>query len=72
MEQMKVEQNFTIRGKVVVLVSEFGGLKVYSEEREDSRTLFFVKNSDVIKRLIISADCGQNVGYISQCEFINP
>lgn len=67
---MKVEQNYTIDGVVVELIEEFAGVKVFESGEDDELMLYFVKNNNVCQRLKISADCAQNMGFVSECKFI--
>ena len=71
---MKLEQKFTIEGKIVTLIAEFAGLMVFESIEaadEGNITLFFVKNRNVCQRLEIETSYEQNTGFIiSQYEFI--
>lgn len=72
---MKVEKVLAIEGKYVYEVFRNGNIIVYqtSEEHEYSATLYFVNksNDEVMFKQHTEADCGQNVGYISNIDFIN-
>lgn len=66
-----LRSEFVIDGKVVVLEAEFNGIRVFIESESDDtqNKLYFVKGEKVIQVLRVSADCGQNVGYIDSIEF---
>ena len=67
---MKVEQRYVINNRPVDFVTEFGGLKVYGEGDDEAKVFYFVDKKDVVvKRLILSADYGQGVGYLSEVAF---
>jgi len=68
---MKVQNKYVINGKVVELKAEFSGITVYEEGGDDEMNLYFVKGNEVVQTLKIGADCGQNMGYISKCDFSN-
>ena len=67
----KIERRFAINGCLVTFEADIGKLKVYStiNKEEDRIKYLFVQDDLLIKTLEISADCGQNVGYISQHKF---
>ena len=66
-----VTKEFTLGGKIVNLVAEFEGLQVFSYQDTycEDLTLYFTKDDEVVKELVVEADCGQNVGFISQFKF---
>ncbi len=73
---MKLTTKTTIDKDVVEFDSSLGnGIDVYTSVDEydvdTGLTLYFVSKStgDVLKRLVVKADCGQNVGYVSHYEF---
>lgn len=71
---MKIEKHFVIGGVAVERYSEkhFLGCEMYTpiENKEDTGiTLYFVKNGNVLGSMRVEADCGQNIGYISDVEF---
>jgi hypothetical protein len=62
--------SYLINDNYVDKVEEFCGLTVYSlSDNEDSLTLFFVKGDKVQKQLNVTAECGQNMGFIDGFEF---
>lgn len=68
----KVKKDYTIDGKIVNKVTTFCGLEVYENSKgSDDLTLYFCKQQTVVQTLEVTADCGQNVGYIAGFEFKN-
>lgn len=68
----KVKKDYTIDGKVVQKVANFCGLEVYEKTgNNDDLTFYFCKQQTVVQTLNVTADCGQNVGYIAGFEFKN-
>lgn len=57
----------TINGSIVARISTVDGYEVYQEESAngESVTLFFTKKNKVVFKIDVSADCGQNTGFIS-------
>ena len=47
-------------------------LKKYTLNSDEGFDLFFTKGCKVIQILIIEADCGQNMGYVSEVKFSSP
>ena len=57
--------------------AQFNGLIIYSEIKDSEsmdggEKLFFTKGGKVIQILIIEADCGQNMWYVSEVKFSSP
>lgn len=72
----KLEQNFTIDGKVVEHKGVVGLYKVYCCEgdedcADDTVILFFVDDTDdVVGSMRVDADMGQGIGYISDVSVV--
>jgi hypothetical protein len=64
---MKIEMKVVINGKPCTQVFSKGQFKVFSVDSEmsDEDTIYFVNNDTVLFEQVITADCGQNVGFIS-------
>ena len=71
---MKLGQSFFVGDDKVVKCASFGGIDVYSViGTNDAMDIMYFINSKgtIVQKLVIEADCGQNQGYIAQCEFID-
>ena len=67
---MKVESVFSIDGNVVEKVFTKGSIDVYEYSNgNDEKVFYFVQNGNVIFNQHITADCGQNYGYIDTVDF---
>ena len=66
-----VEKKYVINGTPVDQVATFAGITVYrnSGDAEEEVGLYFAKNGKVVQSLYVSAECGQNMGYISELTF---
>ena len=67
---MKIKTEMTIDGKAVELMGELPRYKIWKLKSDDDREvqLYFVDNEVVVGTMLIDADCGQNMGYISGIE----
>jgi hypothetical protein len=70
---MKIITSETLNGVAVTQIKKFLGYTIYQESAESSDEtveLLFVDASGTLQgRITISADCGQNVGYVSDIVF---
>jgi hypothetical protein len=68
---MKIETKVVISGKPCTQVFSKGEFKVFSVDLDDSayEHIYFVKGDTVLFEQLITADCGQNVGYISSIDY---
>jgi len=68
---MIVEKTLSIGGVNVKLHSQVAGFNIYEPcgEDVDEQTLYFVKGQEVLFIQEITADCGQNQGYVKSVEF---
>ena len=68
---MKIEKKVVIDGKPCTQIFQKGDNFVFQTDNDEIRfvTLFFVKGETVLFKQEISADCGQNEGYISSIDF---
>lgn len=64
----KIVRTPTIGGVEVKYEGRAENLEVYTRvsSREDELRIYLVKGEDVVCQMEIEADCGQNVGYISE------
>ena len=69
---MNIETSFTIKGEIVELDKKVFGLELYVPSRmvnDDDAFRYVVRNKKVIGTIEVTADCGQNMGYIDKFEF---
>lgn len=69
---MKIEKVISIEGNIVSLVFRGKNISVYHYDEDDSSmVVYFVsnQNEDVLFKQKISADCNQNVGFISDINY---
>lgn len=70
---IKVKNTLSIGKHVVVLSQEAFGLKFYVHAEEDDSetgaTLFVVRGDEYLGKIEITADCGQNVGFVDDVKF---
>ena len=71
----KLETNLTICGVVVLKGKDIGkGINVYSKREEcefGTETLYFVKGDECFSKLVITAECNQNEGFVSAVSFVD-
>lgn len=69
---MLVKSEFVINNKICYKLGTVGGLEVYQyREKQDTEvTLYFTKNNEVLKAIKITAECGQNMGYVDELTLI--
>ncbi len=68
---MKIETKVVIGGKPCTKIFNKGAISVFSVDSDESDTdvLYFVNGETVLFEQKITADCGQDTGYISGIEF---
>jgi len=68
---MKIETKTVIDGKPCTKVFSKGQISVFSVDCDetDTETVYFVNGETVLFRQVITADCGQNTGYISSVDY---
>ena len=68
---MKIETKVVINGKPCTQAFSKGAFKVFSVDSEvtDMETLYFVNGETVLFEQVITADCGQNTGFIAGIDY---
>ena len=68
---MKIEMKVVIENRPCTKVFQKNDITVYSVDTEvtDEDVLYFAKGDKVLFKQTITADCGQNVGYISGIDY---
>ena len=68
---MELKSEFIIEDNIVSKVTSFCGIDVYtySSPLDCALIHYFVKDNKVVAKNTTEADCGQNVGYISNNEW---
>lgn len=69
---MKLEQNFTIDGEVVVETGVVNGLKTFTHyDFEDAKVYFVNEIGEVVGIMKVHAETGQGEGYIDTVKVIS-